>query len=710
MDLETNELSMLKNLKFNRHDFIKIATVFAVLLWILPIQAAVITINTSQLIPASPTDGLCSLTEAIDAANNNVSSGAVAGECAAGELHPVVDVIEVHNDILPAHFFTAAELTINDSLHFKGPAKELLSFTGIGLNRIFYIINNAAGAEFSFTDMTFSDSAIRIPFDDYGGAIWAQHFAGASLTLERVNFTGNNAERGGGAIGLFGGSNNSTLIKDSYFSGNFVYANDEQTVTGGGAIFIGGQQNVTIENSTFVNNTATNLPGNNPLDDAAGGAILVRATGPSFVSTVDIIQSTFSDNIADGVGGALAFGGPAFASESSEVTIRHSTVVSNEADFNNDQTGNDSGGGGIYSSSTTSINLFNSIVAANSDLADNPAQDMTGSIISAGYNLVGLNQRVTTAFPAGQPNANDDWVGDVSQIIIPFLAPLADNGGPTPTRLPLNNSLALDNGKCNVLTADQRHQHNSQTGLRTIDQPGIINALTGCDIGAVEFGATSNNAEPMAVDDDYVLLEGGELVVDAAQGLLNNDTDNDPLWVTSAGSFNSSDDVGLVELLANGAFMFVPSDDDINGQTTFNYSISDRLNRDSATVTLTIEPVNDAPSFDVNSNVLIGSLGQYVTLPWASNLSTGPADESSQSLVFVIQIVSAPTGFFAGFPSIDASTGDISFELANGATGQAELSVSLRDDGGTANGGADTSPPVLLTIAASDIIFADGFE
>jgi hypothetical protein len=702
--------NMMNEMKNTLKNTLKTNVVFALVLWMLPIHAAVITINTSQLIPASPSDGLCSLTEAIDAANNNVSSGAVAGECAAGELHPVVDVIEVQNDILPAHFFTAAELTIHDSLHFKGPSKELLSFTGIGLNRIFYIINIAAGAEFTFTDMTFSDSAIRIPFDDYGGAIWAQHFAGASLTLERVNFTGNNAERGGGALGLFGGSNNSTLIKNSYFSGNFVNANDEQTVTGGGAIFIGGSQTVTIENSTFVNNTATNLPGNNPLDDAAGGAILVRATGPGFVSTVDIIQSTFSDNIADGVGGALAFGGPAFASESSEVTIRHSTVVSNEADFNNDQTGNDSGGGGIYSSSTTAINLFNCIVAANSDLSDTPAQDMTGSVISAGYNLVGLNQRVTTAFPAGQPNVNDDWVGDASQLIIPFLAPLTDNGGPTPTRLPLSNSLALDNGRCNVLTADQRHQHNPQTLLRTFDQPGTPNALTGCDIGAVELGTVSNNPVPDALDDTYSLLEGAQLLITPAQGLLNNDIDDGQLWVTSAGTFNSSDDVGLVELLADGAFMFTPIDDDSNGETTFEYSISDRINRDSATVTLTIEPVNDAPSFDVNSNLLMGSLGQYLTLPWASNISAGPADENSQSLVFVTQIVSAPSGFFSGFPSIDASTGEISFELANDASGQAELSVTLRDDAGTANGGADTSSPVLLTIAASDIIFVNGFE
>ena len=83
-------------------------------------------------------------------------------------------------------------------MHIKGPNQELVSFSGIGLNRVFKIFNFVSDAEFFISDVTFSDSAIRLPFDDYGAAIWAQHFAGASLTIERVYLTGNNAERGGG--------------------------------------------------------------------------------------------------------------------------------------------------------------------------------------------------------------------------------------------------------------------------------------------------------------------------------------------------------------------------------------------------------------------------------------------------------------------------------------------------------------------------------
>ena len=48
---------------------------------------------TSVSDAANGTDGVCTLREAIVATNTNVASGALAGECAAGEASPAVDVI-----------------------------------------------------------------------------------------------------------------------------------------------------------------------------------------------------------------------------------------------------------------------------------------------------------------------------------------------------------------------------------------------------------------------------------------------------------------------------------------------------------------------------------------------------------------------------------------------------------------------------------------
>jgi hypothetical protein len=51
-------------------------------------------------------------------------------------------------------------------------------------------------------------------------------------------------------------------------------------------------------------------------------------------------------------------------------------------------------------------------------------------------------------------------------------------------------------------------------------------------------------------------------------------------------------------------------------------------------------------------------------------------------------------------PAIDAS-GRLTFSTIPNVTGTAQLTIELQDDGGTANGGHDTSPPqtVLITVA-----------
>jgi len=62
-------------------------------LFTIPAGAATITVNTTGDIIAD--EGVCSLREAVIAANTNTASGATAGECAAGEALPTVDEINI---------------------------------------------------------------------------------------------------------------------------------------------------------------------------------------------------------------------------------------------------------------------------------------------------------------------------------------------------------------------------------------------------------------------------------------------------------------------------------------------------------------------------------------------------------------------------------------------------------------------------------------
>lgn len=114
---------------------------------------------------------------------------------------------------------------------------------------------------------------------------------------------------------------------------------------------------------------------------------------------------------------------------------------------------------------------------------------------------------------------------------------------------------------------------------------------------------TYDNTAPVAVDDVYVLDEDVPLVVDAATGVLANDTDaeGDPLTaVPVSGASN-----GTVVPSADGSFTYTP-DPHWYGTDSFTYQADDGIfGSNVATVTLTVHPVNDAP---------LGASDRYVGL------------------------------------------------------------------------------------------------
>ena len=92
----------------------------------------------------------------------------------------------------------------------------------------------------------------------------------------------------------------------------------------------------------------------------------------------------------------------------------------------------------------------------------------------------------------------------------------------------------------------------------------------------------------------------------------------------------------------------------------------------------------------------------------ATDLSPGPINEAAQGLSFHITGNSDPALFSAG--PVLASDGTLTFTSAPLAVGVATLTVELMDDGGTANGGFDTSTPQDFDIEIRGPLFSDGFE
>src|SRR5262249_56873048 len=67
-----------------------------------------------------------------------------------------------------------------------------------------------------------------------------------------------------------------------------------------------------------------------------------------------------------------------------------------------------------------------------------------------------------------------------------------------------------------------------------------------------------------------------------------------------------------------------------------------------------------------------------------------------QTLMF--HVTNANNALFSVQPGIDVTTGNLSYTLAADANGSATVSATLSDDGGTADGGADTSAAQTFAI------------
>ena len=79
---------------------------------------------------------------------------------------------------------------------------------------------------------------------------------------------------------------------------------------------------------------------------------------------------------------------------------------------------------------------------------------------------------------------------------------------------------------------------------------------------------------------------------------------------------------------------------------------------------------------------------------WATAISKGPANESTQTVAFTV--TNNKTTLFTQQPAISA-TGTLTFRTGS-VKGTATVSVKAVDNGGTANGGVDTSVTKTFTI------------
>ena len=483
-----------------KQSFTHMALIWMAMIFFNDAMAATISVNSTANVSAD--DGQCTLREAIFASNLNQASGAMAGECAAGDAaSDVIDfvglttpaVIDVGQVSLP---------TINESVTVVGPGVDQLTIVGNNTDPIFRV-----DARLAISHMQINAGG------SYGSGVRMD--SGNSLTLTNCLFADHTPSSGGGVVLFRGSADTATLTVD-----DCLFENNSQTNGSGSAINLStingnAQIDASINHSQFINNHTTGSGGaisiatgfnsetflkihdsvfQNNLAERDGGAIYTNQPG----ALVLIKNSSFINNQAAEEGGALfltnvttvlvnstldgnlagIFGGGAslFAPSEEIGLIISSTITNNTAN-----TANNNGlGGGLVA--LGNIQVRNSVLAENSADFGAESPDCFGDIISQGHNLIG---DVLDCDWLSDPS---DLLGDSSGmgVLDPQLMAVADNGGVTPTRLPMDSSPLLDViDPADCLDEEDLPLISDQRGIsRPQDSQGGANAQ--CDIGAVE--------------------------------------------------------------------------------------------------------------------------------------------------------------------------------------------------------------------------------
>jgi predicted outer membrane repeat protein len=394
-------------------------------------------------------------------------------------------------------------LAISDAVTVIGPGASHLTISGGNLVRPFSV-DAPTSMAISFSGLTIAQGYVT----SSGGGM---SITDETVTLTDMVFDSNRATSNGGAIDTEGPL---TIIRGQFLN-NMAKSTNNNGFPAGGALDIEYTSvGLAISDSYFLGNTA----------EAKGGAIITNSSA----TPVTITGSTFANDSAHD-GGAMSV-------LQSSLTVRNCTFSGNTATAL---------GGAIFTNGGWSATITNSTLADNSaatggGLAANPFA--RGSLTIASCILA--NQAATAPDIAGGAviatvtNSivrNPTGYADTSNYtnifgVDPLLAPLADNGGPTPTRLPLPGSPARDRGTNPAnLTTDQRGAGYPRLLNGTVDI-GAVESIdaTGTPTGIVTVapnvsttGGTSYQFQVMYQDDvalDATSFDGGDVRVSGPGG------------------------------------------------------------------------------------------------------------------------------------------------------------------------------------------------
>ena len=247
-------------------------------------------------------------------------------------------------------------------------------------------------------------------------------------------------------------------------------------------------------------------------------------------------------------------------------------------------------------------------------------------------------------------------------------------------------------------------QDNGGTGNGGVDLDPTPNTIT-FNVTA-DVAPVAQNGAASGDEDQVTPITGQAVATDA-------DTPANQLTYSLVG-VNGGATHGAVVMNTDGTFSYTPAAN-FNGTDSFTFRANDgSVDSNSATITINVTPVNDAPS-GTSATVTTNEDTGYVFGATDFGFSD-PHDNPANSLL-AVEITTLPgagtltdngVAVTAGqFVSVaDITAGKLVFTPAANANGNnyASFTFQVQDNGGTANGGVDLDPtPKTLTVNVTPV-------
>ena len=276
--------------------------------------------------------------------------------------------------------------------------------------------------------------------------------------------------------------------------------------------------------------------------------------------------------------------------------------------------------------------------------------------------------------PSLIPNPTINYTSPNATATLMF-APAPDQSGTAVITVTVKDSGGTANGGTDTVT------QTFTVTVNPVNDPPTLDPLPAMTL--------SEDAGPQTVNLTRITAGGGE---------------TQPLTVTAASSAPSiipDPTVTYSSPGTTGTLSYTPVANAF-GTATITVTVSDGVSTTQQTFTVTVNPVNDTPTLNPISNVTVPEDPGLQTIN-LTGITAGPSESQTLTITAVSNNTAVVPNPTVNYTSPDG-TGTLTFAPVGDQSGTATITVTVKDNGGTANGGTDT---VVRTFVVTVTAVAD---